>query len=99
MTIVRAQMSQYQPGIARHPTSQVHGSMWVPSEYTTPHNQSSYPYQPPPYEYLSHQLQQQQQSSQQEEAAAGGLANIFDISAFYEHLGGYYDHPPGPSYR
>ncbi|MFS7977225.1 hypothetical protein Hanom_Chr10g00901571 [Helianthus anomalus] len=57
--------------MARHPTPQVHGSMWAPSEYTAPHYQSSYSYQPPPYEYLS------QQSQQQGEPTEGGLADIF----------------------
>ncbi|MFS7916037.1 hypothetical protein Hanom_Chr02g00172391 [Helianthus anomalus] len=34
----------YIPGTARHANPQVHGSMWVPSEYTTPDYQSSYLY-------------------------------------------------------
>ena len=92
-----SQEPPYQPGMIRHPTPQVHGSMWVPQEYTAPHYQSSYPYQPPPYEYPSQQ--QQPQPQQQGEPAAEGLSSIFDMSAFYEHLGGYYGGPPGPSYQ
>ncbi|MFS8021435.1 hypothetical protein Hanom_Chr16g01427371 [Helianthus anomalus] len=34
----------YQPGMTRHLATQVHGSMWVPSEYMAPIYQSSYPY-------------------------------------------------------
>ncbi|MFS7914341.1 hypothetical protein Hanom_Chr02g00152251 [Helianthus anomalus] len=58
-----SQEPPYQPGMPRHPTPQVHGPMWVLSEYAAPHYQSSYPYQPPPFEYPSHK--QQQPSEQQ----------------------------------
>ena len=85
----------YEPGMPRHPSPQVHGSMWLPQEYLAPHYQSSYPYQPPPYEYP----QQQQQSQQQQQQDDQGLGGIFNMSAFYEHLGEYYGGPPGPSYR
>ncbi|MFS7912763.1 hypothetical protein Hanom_Chr02g00133691 [Helianthus anomalus] len=32
--------ARYQPCMARHPALQVHGSMWVPLEYTTPHSRA-----------------------------------------------------------
>ncbi|KAF5810009.1 hypothetical protein HanRHA438_Chr04g0173971 [Helianthus annuus] len=61
-----SQEPSYQPGMVRHSMPQVHGSMWLPREYSEPHFQSSYPYQPPPYEYPSQQQQQQEpQSSSQ----------------------------------
>ncbi|KAJ0770095.1 hypothetical protein HanPI659440_Chr07g0253151 [Helianthus annuus] len=96
-----SQLPPYEPGMPRHPIPQVHGSMWLPREYSEPHFQSSYPYQPPPYEYSTHQQAAQSSSSQsqQRDPQGGGMADIFDMSSFYEHLGGYYGGPPGPSYQ
>ncbi|MFS7945851.1 hypothetical protein Hanom_Chr06g00528991 [Helianthus anomalus] len=89
--------------MARHPTPQVHGSMWLPREYSEPRFQSSYPYHPRTYEYSSQQRHQQdpQSSSQlhQDPPSGGGLAGIFDISSFYDTLGSYYGGPPGLSYQ
>ncbi|MFS8020265.1 hypothetical protein Hanom_Chr15g01413551 [Helianthus anomalus] len=98
-----SQFPPYEPGMARHPMPQVHGSMWLPREYSEPHFQSYYPYQPPPYEYPDRQSQQhaaQSSSSQsQQQGPQGGLADNFDMSSFYKHLGAYFGGPPGPSYQ
>ncbi|KAF5759155.1 hypothetical protein HanRHA438_Chr16g0750071 [Helianthus annuus] len=48
-----SQLPPFQPGMVRPPTSQVHGSMWLPRVYLEPHFQSSYPFRPPPYQYPS----------------------------------------------
>ncbi|MFS7963699.1 hypothetical protein Hanom_Chr08g00741411 [Helianthus anomalus] len=40
----------YEPGVPRLPMHQVHGSMWLPGEYSELHFERSYPYRPPPYD-------------------------------------------------
>ncbi|KAJ0820389.1 hypothetical protein HanPSC8_Chr16g0707401 [Helianthus annuus] len=97
-----SQLPPFQPGMVRPPTPQVHGSMWLPRVYSKPHFQSSYPFRPPPYQYPSQQQSQQEKQSssaqqQQDPPATRGLADVFDMSSFYDTLGNYYGGPK-PSY-
>ncbi|MFS8033144.1 hypothetical protein Hanom_Chr17g01566061 [Helianthus anomalus] len=77
-----SQVPPYELGMSHLPMPQVHGSMWLSREYSEPHFQGSYSYQPPLYEYPAQHSQQHatqsssSQSQQQQGPQGGGLANI-----------------------